>query len=283
MTIEWQVHPISARSFALAEGPAWERESGLLRWVDIDDGAVWAASFDGERLAEPRLLYRSDLPVGFCVRSATGRLVVPQRGRVLDLGTGHLSDALFTDDATGRRFNDAIVDAQGRVIAGTLTPGADDGARDERLARLEADGTWTMLRDGIGLSNGLAFSPDGQWLYHVDTTARTISRAQGPHFDVWRPLIRIDDGYPDGMTVDATGDLWVAIWGGGEVRRYSPSGEQSGRIRVPAKQVTSAVFAGPSLTTLVVTTARVGLTADAYATQPLAGRLFAASQMTSGC
>jgi sugar lactone lactonase YvrE len=129
------------------------------------------------------------------------------------------------------------------------------------------------------ITNGPATSPDGRTLYHTDTLKGVVyafdldadGRVRGR-----RPLIRIEGpGQPDGTTVDAEGCLWIGVWGGWRVERWSPQGEKLGHVRVPAANVTKVAFAGPELKDVYVTTARAGLSADELEQQPGAGGLYA--------
>ena len=162
------------------------------------------------------------------------------------------------------RLNDGSVDPQGRFVVGSMALGAETG--DEVLLRISADGAVETLRTGIRLSNGIAFSPDGGTIYHVDTLASTVSRhSYGPgSFDMTSPgLVVLDDlpHSPDGLTVSADGTLWVAQWGGSSVRRHAPTGELLDIVTVDATQASCPAFVGPDLDLLAITTAQEGLAA----------------------
>jgi sugar lactone lactonase YvrE len=141
------------------------------------------------------------------------------------------------------------------------------------------DGRLDDLDDDLSLSNGLGWSPDGTVLYSIDTVPRLVyardydaaAGSAGPR----RVLLALDEGVnPDGMCVDADGQLWIAIWGRGEVRRYAPDGRLTRTIELPSPHTTCVTFAGPELRTMVITTATKGLGDDELARFPLAGRLF---------
>jgi sugar lactone lactonase YvrE len=151
---------------------------------------------------------------------------------------------------------------------------------DEWLKRLEPDGTVTTLDSDLGLSNGLAWSGDGSRMFSIDSFehvvwVRDYDPATGAVGER-AAFIRIEDGYPDGMCIDAEEHLWVAVYGRGEVRRISPAGEVVAVVKVPAPQTTSAAFAGPGLDTLVITTGSVELSEGELAEFPDSGRLFIA-------
>ena len=150
----------------------------------------------------------------------------------------------------------------------------------EVLVRLEADGRLTVLDDDLALSNGLAWSSDGRRMFSVDTLRHTVSvrdydpgsGAVGPR----RVHLRLDDGLPDGIALDAADHLWVAIWGGGEVRRYAPDGTLVDRVATGAPHTSSVAFAGDDLRTLIITTATSELSDDQLRAHPDSGRLFTA-------
>lgn len=177
----------------------------------------------------------------------------------------------------GNRSNDGKVDRVGRFWMGTM----DD--REEQatgsLYRLDPDLGWRQVDSGYRVTNGPAFSPDGRTLYHTDSALRTIYA-----FDLAddgtpchrHALARFkdEDGYPDGMTVDAGACLWVAFWDGWCMRRLSPDGEVLRTVEMPVARPTSCAFGGAALDRLFVTSARIGLNEKALAVQPLAGALF---------
>jgi len=165
-----------------------------------------------------------------------------------------------------------------------------DDAEEQRsgaLYRLDPDLAWHRMADGYGVPNGPAFSPDGRWLYHTDSAERTIWRfalsADGSLADR-QVFARFNErhGYPDGMTTDAEGHLWVAFWDGWCLRRFAPSGEQVDELPVPVQRPTSCAFGGAALDRLFVTSARVGLSPEALAAQPDAGSLFACEVAVPG-
>ncbi len=158
------------------------------------------------------------------------------------------------------RMNDAVADQAGRFWAGSMA--CDETPKAGALYRLDPDGSVRTVLRGLTISNGPAFTPDGRTMYLSDTPLGHVDR-----FDVdpatgelsgRRPFLRLDPGggVPDGLTVDADGHLWVALFGGGAVHRYRPDGELDRRVPVPARQPTSVCLVGPML---VVTSGRGGL------------------------
>lgn len=172
----------------------------------------------------------------------------------------------MTADATRR----------GRFLVGSLA--LDDRERDEVLVRIESSGLVTTLDDDLTLSNGLAFSVTGDRFYSIDTTpgivwVRDYDTGTGAFGDR-REFLTISDGSPDGLCADADGNLWIAIWGGGQVRCFSPAGDQLATIEVAAPNVTSVAFIGTDLDILLITTAAEELTASQLEQFPDSGRLF---------
>ena len=269
------IEVVSERRAELGEGPAWDSRSSELAWVDITAGRVCFLGPGGaERTVEV------GQPVSAVVPRASG-------GHVLALRDGF---AALADDGTvttlahvehdrpGNRMNDGKCDRHGRLWAGTMafdeTPGA--GA----LYRLDADGTVSTILEGVTISNGLAWSRDERAMYYIDTPTQRVDQldydpASGA-VENRRPLFEIPPaaGSPDGMALDAEGFLWVALYGGGAVRRYAPDGALDRVIELPATCVTSCAFGGPELEDLYITCARHGLSPEQLTREPLAGALF---------
>jgi sugar lactone lactonase YvrE len=182
------------------------------------------------------------------------------------------------------RLNDGSCDPAGRFLVGSLSLGERRG--DETLVRLEPSGQLMVLDEDLGLSNGLGWSPDGRALYSVDTVPGVLWRREydglvgtvGPR----QELIRVPDGSPDGLAVDVEGNLWVAVWGAGQVRRYRPDGELLAVVDVPAPHTSSVAFVGPRRDRLLITTARAELSTAQLADFPDSGRLFLADPGVTG-
>ena len=178
----------------------------------------------------------------------------------------------------GTRMNDGACDPQGRFWAGTLADDHHEGGG--ALYRLERDGRTELMLDGLTISNGLGWSPDGDTMYLVDSGPRVILafafEADHGTISDRRILVTVpeDVGAPDGMTVDAAGDLWVAIYDGGRVNRYAPNGSLRDEYPIPARQCTSCAFGGPGLHVLFVTTATEGWTDEQRRSEPTAGLVY---------
>lgn len=266
----------------LGEGPVWVEREQALYWVDIQGHKVFRLH-DGD-------VRHWDTPMRLCSLAprARGGFVAGTEDGIffVDLDSGRFEPIADPEvDRPGNRFNDGKVDRAGRFWAGTM----DDQEREAAgtLYRLDDDLRCSAIDDGYRITNGPAFSPDGRRMYHSDT-ARRVTYA----FDLddagnaanRREFARfsVDEGFPDGMTVDAEGGLWIAFWGGWCLRRYSPDGELLQNVELQAQQVTSCAFGGEGLRTLFITSARRGLEGTELARQPFSGGLFAAQVGVSG-
>ncbi|MBT2486501.1 MULTISPECIES: SMP-30/gluconolactonase/LRE family protein [unclassified Microbacterium] len=260
-------------TYHLAEGPVWDPIRERLLWVDIEAGAVYDGRLagDGRIGSVSRLVTVADT-AGTVAISATGSMVVAGSTRLHYFNTeGVRVPGGELMHGEGRRFNDGKPDPAGRFVVGTKGPG------NESLVRIDAEERVTTFDDDLSLSNGIAWTADGLLLYSVDTLAQKIYvRSYEPNGEVGerRLFFTFEDGYPDGATVDAEGCLWVAVWGLGTVIRISPDGIPVARVDVPVPHVSSVAFAGPDLDTLVITTAREGLTKSQLDRFPLSGSLF---------
>lgn len=263
----------------LGEGPAWIGHDAALWFVDIKRGRI--------HRYDPATGERRTLSVGgepsFIVPADCGRLLVGN-GNTLRLLEGEMLGRIVAtiDMPAHNRTNDATVDASGRLWFGTMD---NRESEPSGAVHLFDGGDVRAVGGGCVITNGPAISPDGRWLYHVDTLGRTITRFDITRFDMARSprlengevfvTVARGDGNPDGVTVDAEGCLWVALWGGWQVRRYAPDGALLAQVALPCANVTKVAFGGEDLRTAFVTTARVGLSDAALAAQPLAGGLFA--------
>ncbi len=267
---------------ALGEGALWDDRAGRLLWVDIPMGEIHA--FD-PATGQDRLLYQSGSQIGTVVqREKGGLLAATDKGLVfIDEQTGTVQSICNPEqDKQQNRFNDGKCGPDGRFWAGTMAGGPGSEGQGS-LYRLDADLSCHRVLEGVTISNGIAWNPDGNTMYYTDTPTRQIWA-----FDYdqktgcitnRRTVVEIapGEGGPDGFTVDAEGMLWVAQWGGWQVARYDPAtGNKITKVNVPAGQVTSCAFGGKQLDTLFITTASVGLSKADQENQPLAGCLFKA-------
>jgi sugar lactone lactonase YvrE len=258
----------------LGEGPTWDAATGTLLWVDILASEVHRLD-PGSGHDRP---LRTPQHVGAAKPRAAGGLVVNLRDGVGCYGADGAFRWLATWAEDGRRGNDAAVDATGRLWAGTMR--YDEAEGGGRLYRVGPHGDVVTVLDHVTISNGIGWSPDGSLMYYVDTPTRRVDV-----FDVDRHSGLVarrrtfvdlgrDAGFPDGLTVDADGAVWVALWDGGAVHRYTPAGRLDRVIEVPATRTTACTFGGADLGDLYITTATVDLGPERLARQPLAGSVF---------
>lgn len=268
--------PATEESFYLGEGPLWDPVRARLLWVEIRSGTVLVGTLRDDGTID--IVDRAG------VGDTAGAVAVSERGEWLVAG-GHRLIVMNPDGRRlplaplidgSRRFNDGKPDPAGRYIVGTLS--LDGASETEQLIQIDTDGSARVIDDDLTLSNGLAWTQDGRVLFSVDTERRLVFRRS---YDVATGetgsrdvFLTFDEGYPDGMTIDAEAHLWIAMWGIGEVRRYSPDGRLVHTVSMPAPHTSSVCFAGPDLGTLVITTARQDLEDEQLEEFPLSGRLF---------
>jgi sugar lactone lactonase YvrE len=212
--------------YELGEGPVWDAARERVLWVDINPGVVHVGHLEGD-LVRPDARLRFEETVGTVVCSEDGRLLVAGARRLYHVDEAWRCTVLadVIPEAKRSRLNDGACDPSGRFLVGSMALDARRG--DECLYRLEPDGTVSVLDSDLTLSNGLAWSPDGAVMYSTDTIpgviwARAYDPGRGDH-GPRREVVRLaQGGSPDGLCVDAEGNLWVAVWGSGEVRCYSP-------------------------------------------------------------
>jgi sugar lactone lactonase YvrE len=263
-----------------AESPVWDATRGGLWWVDIPRGEVHF--LDPSTGHDRRWLVGQ--PVGTVALTSGGDVLLAMRDG-LTVASGDLAQAPvrwpLPGEPDGNRPNDGRADSRGRFWIGTMAMDehrdvgslyrADLGAKPPEIVR---------ILDGVTISNGIDWSPADDLMYYADSPTRRVDV-----FD-WdpaagivsgrRPFITLsaEDGVPDGLCVDADGHIWLALWGGGAVRRYRPDGALDREVRLPASHVTSCAFGGPELDELFITTATSDLSEAELVAQPMAGAIF---------
>ncbi len=243
------------------EGPAYSPRWRGVRWVDMLAGDVLELGGDG---AVGRFHAGSVAAVirprrgGGHVIADTRRILLADRDDLdAPLAAG---DELWTDENI--RMNEGGCDPAGVFYAGSVSYDHRPGVA--ALWAFGPDHAGRVALDGITVSNGIEWSPDSSHAYYIDSKTMTVDlfdwdAERGLHDR--RPFVRFvpEDGDPDGLTVDAEGGVWVAMFGTGQVRRYTPAGALDGVVELPVARVTAATFAGPALDELVITTSRKGL------------------------
>ncbi|MGI8483178.1 MAG: SMP-30/gluconolactonase/LRE family protein, partial [Thermomicrobiales bacterium] len=240
------------------EGTLWDDREQVLYWLDIPPGRVYRynPATNGNDL-----VFQHDAAIGGTTLQEDGSLLLfCSFGTILrlDATTGKSTVIVASIEAErDTRFNDVEADPEGGVFCGTMP----SKGHEARLYRLARDGSLTMLYDDIGLSNGIGFSPDMRTMYHVDTNkcllhSFSYDKTTGNLTDRNILISKWSgEGYPDGMTVDSEGYLWVARWDGKAVYRYTPDGEAAGRVRFPVRKVSDIAFGGPGFADAYVSTA----------------------------
>ena len=268
----------------LGEGPVWDAARQRLWWVDIERRELH--SFDpvgGEDRA-----WKLDHRVGFAVPTMRGDLVIGTQSGLMrfEPESGEFATVVHPEvHLPENRFNDAKCDPNGRLWAGTMAVSEAPGLGS--LYRIDASWCVDRMVSEVSISNGLAWAPDGRTMYYVDSPTR---RVEAFDFDPnsgdirnRRVVVEVADGFPDGMSIDRAGNLWVALWSGWGVACFDPcNGTQLAKVEVPVEAVTSCCFGGAAWDELYVTTASRDLDADGRGQQPAAGSIFRANVGVSG-
>lgn len=269
----------------LGEAPAWDAAAGTLRWVDITGHGVWQL----DPAAATATVRRLDGVVSAVIARRGGGLALTLADGVwiCDTDDGPLRRLAPIEARDGvTRLNDAKVDPRGRLWVGSMAYDSRPGAGT--LYRVGPGGTVDPALPRLTISNGMAWSRDETLMYFVDSATHGIDvldfEAGSGLVTGRRRLVQIapEDGLPDGLTIDVDGCLWVALWDGWQLRRYTPDGTLDRIVRLPVSRPTSCAFGGRDLADLYVTSARDGLADAQLADQPFAGGLFVVSPGTSG-
>jgi sugar lactone lactonase YvrE len=259
----------------LGEGPLWDPRTRTLHWVDIVAGHVFSQP-DGA--TEPRVAHLGVQVSCLGLTADPNILVAGLRTgwHLVNLDTGwrQLLGAPEQDRETCR-FNDGSVDEAGRFWTGSLED--SESGPDGRLYRLDPDGSYRIMDEGFYCSNGIDWSPDGRWMYFVDSRQDRIYRYAFDSTDgeARDREIFIDttalEGIPDGLRVDAAGDIWCAFWDGAQIIRFAPDGTVQEQVAVPVLRPTSIAFGGADLRTMYITSASLGLTTSEMERWPQSG------------
>jgi sugar lactone lactonase YvrE len=262
------IEALTSGGDTLGEGPHWDVETGRLLRVDIKSMVMH--STDPATGTDESTTFEDE--VAFVIPRAGGGLVLGAPGgvRLVDADGTVRDVAEISSDFEHHRTNDAKCDSRGRLWFGTWSPAGESGIGG--LYRY-ADDVLTQVVDGISIGNGIGWSPDDTRMYLVDSGEQRI--------DVWdfdaergelsgrRPFVEVPaaEGLPDGLTVDADGGVWLALFGGGVIRRYTPDGQLEREVPLPTSNPTSATFGSAGLEDLYVTTATAYLTDEQLADQ----------------
>lgn len=274
------VQPFINLQLELGEGPRWDGLRGFLYWVDIRRGNFIRRNLASGQMEQAYI----GMPLGCIGLCVSEKLIMGTKAgfglwdlkaRTIEMLPGLRIDRMDT------RFNDGAVDRAGRFWAGTMTPEGQ-----AVLYRLDPDGSIHTMDTGFSTCNGIGWSPDNTRMYFTDSHVHTIyvydfDFASGAIANrrVFARISQPETAVPDGLTVDAEGCIWSALWNGWRIVRFDPQGQVMRELSVPVQRVTACTFGGPELDTLYITTAWNELTPEQRATQPQAGDLF---QFTPG-
>ncbi|KAJ54414.1 hypothetical protein ACMU_18475 [Actibacterium mucosum KCTC 23349] len=262
----------------VGEGPLWDERNALIRWVDVAAPAIHQFDPVGARTAKTaaKQLISAVLPA-----SDGGLIAVTQNGlQSFDPVSAALSP-IHDPEAhlPGNRFNDAKTDRLGRVWAGTMS--LDAAMPSGALYCFDTPTSARAVDGGFQVSNGLGWSPDDRVFYFTDSGLGTVFAYD---FDLARGTVsnrrvfaqfEASEGKPDGLSVDAEGNVWIALWDGWRVAGYAPDGRLIRSIDMPVPRPASCCFGGEDLRTMYITSASIRLPANVLDDAPLSGGLFA--------
>lgn len=270
---------------SLGEGPTWSPREGALYWTDVPAKRLhrWNPS-----TGEHRHWTMPEMVTALGLRAKGGLILAAKSGiDFFDPSTGASRRFVAPEkDRPRNRSNDGKCDRQGRFWYGTMMNNfADDMSevpiteRSGAMYRIQPDGAVRRFESGLGIANTFAWSPDDRVMYFADT----FEAIYAYDFDALAGTVSnrrvfaksAEHGYADGSTIDAEGFLWNARWDGGCLIRWAPDGGIDRVVKMPCRRVTSAIFGGPDLAVLYVTTVRYGLSAGELDEQPQAGGIFA--------
>lgn len=273
-----KVEVIGEHRCQLAEGPVWDAKRNAICWIDLLLGEIHEYSFHDQS----RKVYYAEQIIGSFAICDNGNFITALKNgfAFIERPRGEIKMISSPEEhLPNNRFNDGKCDPVGRFWAGTMSLTEDTGTGS--LYVLEKDLTHSKKVGDITISNGISWSIDHKQLFYIDTPSMKVSafdydKVTG-RISNRRTVIQIEDrdGYPDGMTIDNEGMLWIAHWNGWQVTRWNPvNGEKLFTIKLPVAKVTSCIFGGENLSDLFITSAQVGLTPEELQEQPLAGSLF---------
>jgi len=256
------------------EGPVWSERWGGLRFVDMLAGDVLTLETEGS----VRRIHVGEIAAALRPRRGGGAVIGIERGFALEEPDGSIVRLDDLWDDRNLRMNDGGCDPDGRFYCGSMAYDKQPGGA--AIYRLDPDRSTHLVLEGLTVSNGLDWSPDGTRAYYNDTDTYRTDVFDYDHesgLTGRRPFADTPTHRPDGLTVDAEGGVWVAYPHEGKVRRYGPDGALDSVVELPTVKATACTFGGPDLTELYITTSREDVEGD-----PLAGSLFRAEVGVSG-
>ena len=253
-----------ATGFGLVEGPTWLKDKGLL-FSDVIRGGVYL--LNGSNEISTIVEHRRGIG-GIAIHEENG-LIVGGKNIAYKSFTGDKTTILLSNDVTEAAvgFNDLTTDSKGRVYVGSVAfkVFSDDKMIPGHLHLIDVDGSVRTISDGVMLTNGLGFSPDGRTLYHADARDAVVRQYEvSPDGNVsdWKPFVQANNGHPDGLAVAEDGSVWIAMAYGSRVDVFESNGALRESLPVPLPMVTSVCFGGPDLKDLYVVTGSRGGSSD---------------------
>ena len=256
----------------LGEGPIWSANTNSVTWTDITQNTFHTADIDTGRT----MSFGVPSMVGAIAHSKDGGYIAATQKGFARIGVDGKYSPLHSFLPDDMRMNDGKVDPSGRFWAGSMALSFEKGRGS--LYILEKDNSYRSILDDITLSNGMGWSPDAQYFYYIDSVPGVLKRfdydLHTGHISNPKDLITFDpsSGIPDGMSMSSDGKIIVALWDGGRIEIYEPSGEKVSEITLGVSRPTSCTFAGPNRDILIVSTASQGID---QADEPLAGKILA--------
>lgn len=287
---EFVAEPCTTDLYYLGECCRWDEVRSELYWVDITSGRFFRATADSH---DVRILHTYELPGELSAlaplhRRRDGWIAALDKSLVYLDESGDIREIVSPEglNASVVRMNDGSADPWGRFVIGSMAMDEHEGRAS--LFRFHESTGLDRLFGDVTISNGVGWSPDRRTMYYVDSAPGTIHR-----FDLdedgnlsnrrlFAQFDQADEGSPDGLCVDSNGNVWVALWGGYEVRQFSSAGEQLATVSISTAQPSSCAIGGANATTLYITTAQEDMTPEILATQHDAGRLFCVDVQVRG-
>ena len=266
------IRAISEVTSDLGEGPIWSADTNSVTWTDITQNTFHTADIDTGKT----MSFGVPSMVGAIAHSKEGGYIAATQKGFARIGVDGKYSPLHSFLPDDMRMNDGKVDPSGRFWAGSMALSFEKGRGS--LYVLEKDNSYRSILDDITLSNGMGWSPDAQYFYYIDSVPGVLKRFDYDlytgHISNPKDLITFDSssGIPDGMSMSSDGKIVIALWDGGRIEIYEPSGEKVSEITLGVSRPTSCTFAGPNRDILIVSTASQGID---RADEPLAGKILA--------
>lgn len=277
-TIKMNATLLLDQKASLGEGALWNAKTQELYWVDIENGILYIYNPQNQQNRAIKLGQK----VGTVVPTEDGNVLVALQDGIYKINLKTEKQTLLTkrpEDVPSNRFNDGKCDPAGRLWVGTMSMEGKEKAG--ALYLLDAEGKISKKYDSVTVSNGIVWTADSTRMYYIDTPTKEVKEFaynnQTGEISFTKVAVKIPDGagYPDGMTIDSEGMIWVAMWEGFGVLRFDPTtGEQLMKVDIPVARVTSCTFGGENLDTLYITTASVGAKEEELKQYPHSGSLF---------